>query len=134
MRALVVEDDPDLNEQISAALADAGFAVDRASDGEDGHFLGDTEPYDVVVLDIGLPKMDGIRVLEAWRAEGRKMPVLILTARDKWSEKVAGFDAGRGRLCRQALPHGGSAGAGTCAGAPRRRPRQRRTGLRAGAP
>ena len=94
MRALVVEDDPDLNDQIASALTDAGFAVDRADDGEEGHFLGDTEPYDVVVLDIGLPKMDGIRVLEAWRAEGRKMPVLILTARDKWSEKVSGFDAG----------------------------------------
>jgi two-component system OmpR family response regulator len=68
--------------------------VDRAFDGEEGHFLGDSEPYDAVVLDIGLPKMDGISVLEAWRRNGRVMPVLILTARDRWSDKVAGFDAG----------------------------------------
>ncbi len=94
MRALVVEDDPDLNRQIAEALGDAGFAVDTAFDGEEGHFLGDTEPYDVVILDIGLPKQDGIRVLEAWRGGERTMPVLILTARDQWSEKVAGFDAG----------------------------------------
>lgn len=94
MRALVVEDDPDLNRQLVTALTDAGYAVDRAFDGEEGHFLGDTEPYDVVVLDIGLPKMDGIRVLEAWRSADRTMPVLILTARDRWSDKVQGFDAG----------------------------------------
>ena len=66
----------------------------RASDGEEGHFLGDTEPYDAVILDLGLPKMDGVRVLEKWRKAGRTMPVLILTARDRWSDKVAGFDAG----------------------------------------
>ncbi|WP_020179049.1 response regulator transcription factor [Methylopila sp. M107] len=94
MRLLVVEDDPDLNRQIVAALEDAGYAVDRAFDGEEGHFLGDTEPYDAVVLDIGLPKMDGISVLEAWRRDGKIMPVLILTARDRWSDKVQGFDAG----------------------------------------
>ena len=94
MRVLVVEDDPDLNRQLCGALADAGYAVDRAFDGEEGHFLGDTEPYDAVVLDIGLPKMDGLRVLEDWRRSGRHMPVLILTARDRWSDKVQGFDAG----------------------------------------
>ncbi|MCB1475501.1 MAG: response regulator transcription factor [Rhodobiaceae bacterium] len=94
MRVLVVEDDPDLNRQMKAALTEAGYAVDTAFDGEDGHFLGDTEPYDVVVLDIGLPKMDGVRVLEQWREDGRTMPVLILTARDRWSDKVSGFDAG----------------------------------------
>ncbi|MFG1478594.1 response regulator transcription factor [Xanthobacter sp. V4C-4] len=94
MRLLVVEDDPDLNRQLVAALADAGYAVDRAFDGEEGHFLGDTEPYDAVVLDIGLPKMDGISVLESWRRAGKIMPVLILTARDRWSDKVQGFDAG----------------------------------------
>jgi two-component system, OmpR family, response regulator len=94
MRLLVVEDDKDLNRQLIAALTDAGYAVDAAFDGEEGHFLGDTEPYDAVVLDIGLPQMDGIRVLEKWRADGRKMPVLILTARDRWSDKVAGIDAG----------------------------------------
>src|SRR5207237_1304195 len=68
--------------------------VDRAYDGEEGHYLGETEPYDAVILDIGLPKMDGISVLEAWRRAGRSMPVLILTARDRWSDKVQGFDAG----------------------------------------
>ena len=94
MRLLVVEDDPDLNRQLVTALNDAGYVVDAATDGEEGHFLGDTEPYDAVILDIGLPVMDGVSVLEAWRREGRKMPVLILTARDRWSDKVAGFDAG----------------------------------------
>jgi two-component system OmpR family response regulator len=94
MRLLVVEDDRDLNGQIVAALEAAGYAVDRAFDGEEGWFLGDTEPYDAVVLDIGLPKRDGVSVLEAWRKDGRVMPVLILTARDRWSDKVQGFDAG----------------------------------------
>ena len=94
MRLLVVEDDRDLNRQVAAALENAGYAVDRALDGEEGWFLGDTEPYDAVVLDIGLPKRDGVAVLEAWRRAGRTMPVLILTARDRWSDKVQGFDAG----------------------------------------
>jgi two-component system OmpR family response regulator len=94
MRILVVEDDPDLNRQLSDALKTAGYVVDSAKDGEEGHFLGDTEPYDAVVLDIGLPRMDGISVLEAWRRAGRNMPVLILTARDRWSDKVQGIDAG----------------------------------------
>lgn len=94
MRVLVVEDDKDLNRQISQALADAGYVVDKAFDGEEGHFLGDTEPYDAVVLDIGLPQMDGISVLERWRRDGRTMPILILTARDRWSDKVSGIDAG----------------------------------------
>jgi two-component system OmpR family response regulator len=94
MRLLVVEDDRDLNRQLVTALEGAGYAVDRAYDGEDGWHLGDTEPYDAVVLDIGLPKRDGVSVLEAWRRSGRTMPVLILTARDRWSDKVQGFDAG----------------------------------------
>jgi two-component system OmpR family response regulator len=94
MRILVVEDDPDLRRQLCEALVQAGYAVDAAPDGEEGHYLGETEPYDAVVLDLGLPKMDGVRVLEKWRSAGRDMPVLILTARDRWSEKVAGFDAG----------------------------------------
>ena len=94
LRLLVIEDDPDLNRQLTTALADAGYVVDRAFDGEEGHFLGDSEPYDAVILDIGLPKMDGISVLESWRRAGRSMPVLILTARDRWSDKVQGFDAG----------------------------------------
>ena len=94
MRLLVVEDDPDLNRQLATALTDAGYVVDRAFDGEEGHYLGESEPYDAVILDIGLPKMDGISVLEAWRRAGRAMPVLVLTARDRWSDKVQGFDAG----------------------------------------
>ena len=94
MRLLVVEDDPDLRRQLVSALEDAGYAVDAAKDGEEGHFLGDTEPYDAVVLDLGLPIIDGVSVLEKWRRADRKMPVLILTARDRWSDKVAGFDAG----------------------------------------
>ncbi len=94
MRLLVVEDDRDLNRQIVAALEGAGYAVDRALDGEEGWFLGDTEPYDAIILDIGLPKRDGVSVLEAWRRAGRMVPVLILTARDRWSDKVQGFDAG----------------------------------------
>ncbi len=94
MRLLVIEDDPDLNRQLADVLRDAGYVVDVAHDGEEGHFLGDTEPYDAVVLDLGLPEMEGVTVLKRWRADGRDMPVLILTARDAWSEKVAGFDAG----------------------------------------
>ncbi len=94
MRVLVVEDDPDLNRQLSEALKEAGYAVDVALDGEEGHYLGDTEPYDAVILDIGLPIMDGISVLEKWRRDGRRMPVLLLTARDRWSDKVSGIDAG----------------------------------------
>jgi two-component system, OmpR family, response regulator len=94
MRILVVEDDADLLRLLAGALRDAGYVVDTAKDGEEGHFLGDTEPYDAVILDLGLPVMDGIAVLEKWRKAGRMMPVLILTARDRWSDKVAGLDAG----------------------------------------
>jgi two-component system OmpR family response regulator len=94
MRVLVVEDDIDLNRQLVSAMIDAGYAVDTALDGEDGFHLGDTEPYDLAILDIGLPKMDGISVLEGWRRAGRNMPVILLTARDRWSDKVSGMDAG----------------------------------------
>jgi two-component system OmpR family response regulator len=94
MRILLIEDDPVLLDQVRTSLEDNGYSVDSASDGEEGHYLGDTEPYDAVVLDLGLPKIDGITVLEKWRKENKKYPVLILTARDRWSEKVAGFDAG----------------------------------------
>jgi two-component system OmpR family response regulator len=94
MRLLVVEDDPDINRQLVNALQEAGYVVDKALDGEEGHYLGDTEPYDGVILDLGLPVLDGVSVLERWRRAGKKMPVLILTARDRWSDKVAGFDAG----------------------------------------
>jgi two-component system OmpR family response regulator len=94
MRILVIEDDTNLNRQVKDALTEGGYAVDVAFDGEEGHFLGDTEPYDAVVLDIGLPQMDGLSVLEEWRRAGKSMPVLLLTARDRWSDKVQGIDAG----------------------------------------
>ena len=94
MRLLVVEDDAALAAQLRDALAAAGYAVDSAGDGEEGHFLGDTEPYDLAVLDLGLPRLDGLSVLKRWRADGRLFPVLVLTARDRWTEKVEGMDAG----------------------------------------
>ncbi len=94
MRALVVEDDPDLNRQLVTALSEAGYACDKAFDGEEAYFMGETEPYDIVILDLGLPKMGGLAVLEQWRRAERKMPVIVLTARDRWSDKVAGMDAG----------------------------------------
>ncbi len=94
MRLLVVEDDKTLNKQISTALEQAGYVIDHAYDGEEGQFLGETEPYDAIVLDLGLPTIDGVSVLNAWRKRGVKVPVIILTARDRWSDKVQGFDAG----------------------------------------
>jgi len=94
MRVLVVEDDEILAEQIQQSLLEAGYAVDMSNDGEDGHFLGGTEPYDAVILDLGLPVLDGGSVLKKWRAAGKKMPVLVLTARDSWTDKVEGLDAG----------------------------------------
>ena len=94
MRLLLAEDDPDLSRQLKSFLEDAGYAVDASLDGEDAHFLGETESYDAVILDLGLPVMDGISILKKWREAGVDTPVLILTARDSWSEKVAGLDAG----------------------------------------
>ena len=94
MRILLAEDDPDLSRQLKGALADAGYAVDHAPNGEEAQFLGETEPYDAVVLDLGLPKVDGATVLGRWRKAHVTTPVLILTARGAWSDKVAGFDAG----------------------------------------
>ena len=94
MRLLVVEDEPVLAAQLAEALREAGYAVDCAEDGETGLFLGETEPYDAVVLDLGLPVLDGLTVLKRWREAGHSMPVLILTARDRWSDKVEGIDAG----------------------------------------
>jgi len=94
MRILVIEDDADLSRQLETALRGAGYVVECAGDGEEGHFLGETEDYDAVVLDLGLPMMDGLTVLRRWRAAGRATPVLILTARDTWTEKVEGIDSG----------------------------------------
>ena len=94
MRVLLVEDDALLQAQLRAALGEAGYAVDVAGNGRDAQHLGATEDFDAVVLDLGLPLLDGLSVLRRWRQDGRTMPVLILTARDGWHEKVAGIDAG----------------------------------------
>jgi two-component system, OmpR family, response regulator len=94
VRILIVEDEPTLGKQLKSTLEGAGYAVDLATDGEDGHYLGATESYDAVILDLGLPEVDGLTVLDRWRKEGRVMPVLVLTARDSWSDKVAGLDGG----------------------------------------
>jgi two-component system OmpR family response regulator len=94
MRILIVEDEPTLGQQLKSTLEQTGYAVDLSTDGEDGHFLGATEDYDAVILDLGLPEIDGLTVLNMWRKEGRNFPVLVLTARDSWSDKVAGLDAG----------------------------------------
>ena len=94
MKLLLVEDDPTLRSQLRTGLAEAGYALDEADNGRDAQHLGDTEAFDAVVLDLGLPVVDGLTVLKRWREAGRTMPVLILTARDSWHEKVAGIDAG----------------------------------------
>src|SRR5450432_1485813 len=94
VRVLVVEDEALLAEQIAAALAETGYAVDRAAEGERADFLGQTEGYDAVVLDVGLPGVDGLTVLRRWREAGLVFPVLILTARGSWHEKVQGIDGG----------------------------------------
>jgi DNA-binding response OmpR family regulator len=94
MRVLLVEDDARIRADVSAALEAAGYVVDSAGDGEDGWFLGDTEVYGAAIIDLGLPKMDGLAVLKRWRAAGRPFPVLVLTARGTWSERVEGIDAG----------------------------------------
>src|SRR5437764_1316275 len=85
MRVLIVEDEPNLGRQLRSTLEGAGYAVDLATDGEDGHYLGATESYDAVILDLGLPEIDGLTVLDRWRRGGRKMPVLALAARHSWS-------------------------------------------------
>jgi DNA-binding response OmpR family regulator len=94
MRALAVEDDARISADLAAALEGAGFRVETCADGEEAWFLGDTEEYDLVVLDLGLPGMDGLSVLKRWRAGGREMPVLVLTARGAWTERVEGIEAG----------------------------------------
>lgn len=94
MRVLLVEDDPDIALDVARALEGAGFLVERAADGEAAWFAGDTEDFDAVVFDLGLPKLDGLSVLKKWRAGGRSFPVLILSARGGWTEKVDGIEAG----------------------------------------
>ena len=94
MRILLAEDEQVLSDQIKTLLIAEGRAVDTVADGDEAHFLGSTEPYDMIILDIGLPGQDGISVLKRWRAEGIDTPVLILTARDGWSDRVDGLDAG----------------------------------------
>ena len=94
MRVLVVEDEALLSQQLASALGEAGYAVDCAADGERAEFLGQTERYDAVVLDLGLPKVDGLAVLRRWRDAGIAVPVLVLTARASWHEKVQGIDGG----------------------------------------
>ncbi|RYY24979.1 MAG: response regulator transcription factor [Sphingomonadales bacterium] len=94
MRLLIVEDEPNLGQQLKNALEGAGYAVDLATDGEEGLYLGSNEQYDAIILDLGLPEIDGLTVLDRWRKEGKATPVLVLTARDSWSDKVAGLDAG----------------------------------------
>jgi two-component system response regulator PhoP len=94
MRLLVVEDEAELRTQLEAQLRSAGFAVDSAADGETGYYLGREYPIDLAVVDLGLPKLSGIDVIRRWRAEGRSFPVLILTARGRWQDKVEGLNAG----------------------------------------
>ena len=94
MRVLVVEDDPRIARRLTSVMHEAGYAVDRVDNGEEAWFLGDTEDYDAIILDLGLPRMDGLTVLKKWREGGRDVPVLILTARGAWAERVAGIDAG----------------------------------------
>ena len=94
MKVLVVEDEPQLAQQMQQQLTEQGFIVDCAYDGEDAYFMGSTETYDAVVLDLGLPKVDGLTVLKKWRAENLTMPVIILTARSLLHEKIEGLNAG----------------------------------------
>lgn len=94
MRLLLVEDDAALGPRLKTSLQQAGYAVDLAVDGVDAEALGDIEPYDIAVLDLGLPKRPGLQVLANWRARGNRLPVVILTARGSWQEKVEGFKAG----------------------------------------
>jgi DNA-binding response OmpR family regulator len=94
MRILVVEDERKLALDLGKALEGSGHVIEHAGDGETAWFMGDTEDYDLVILDLGLPKLDGVQVLKRWRANGRTMPILVLTARDSWSEKVDAIDAG----------------------------------------
>ncbi len=94
MRILLAEDEEGIAQRVAKALRGAGYLVEQTDDGEDAWFRGDTEDFDAVVLDLGLPQMDGLQILKKWRAAGRDMPVLVLTARGAWTERVEGIDAG----------------------------------------
>ena len=94
MKVLVVEDDVQVARQLETALKNSGYVVEMAHDGEEGLYKGENESFDAVILDLGLPKIDGLTILQQWRAEQRNMPVIILTARDTWREKVSGLRAG----------------------------------------
>lgn len=94
MRILIVEDEPDLRDYLATQLVAEGFACDTSSDGEDALFMGEEYNYDLAIVDIGLPKLDGIQVITRWRAANRNFPVLVLTARGRWQDKVAGLEAG----------------------------------------
>ena len=94
MRALIVEDDPRIASDLDRALSAAGFLIELATDGETAWFRGGTENYDLIVLDLNLPRLDGLTILKRWRSEGCESPVLILTARGAWAERVEGIDAG----------------------------------------
>lgn len=94
MRILIVEDDPDVGDDLVRSLSDAGFVTELASDGNEAWFLGDTEEYAAVILDLGLPRLDGLSILRRWRAAGRTFPILVLTARGEWAEKVEGIESG----------------------------------------
>ena len=94
MRILLIEDEDGIARRVERALTSSGYLVERARDGEDGWFRGDTENFDLAILDLGLPRMDGLQVLKRWRSAGCTMPVLILTARGTWIERVEGIDAG----------------------------------------
>ena len=111
MRVLLVEDDADLSRQLKAALGDAGYAVDHAPDGEEAHYLGENEPYDVIVLDLGLPKIDGVSVLERWRREGKTTPGPDPDGARRLVGQGSGLRRRRRRLSDQALPYRGASGA-----------------------
>src|ERR1700739_4194803 len=110
LRILLVEDDPDLSRQLKSALGDAGYAVDHAPDGEEAQFLGETEPYDAVILDLGLPKVDGVSVLYNWRRQDHGTAVAVPDGPRRLEGKGSGLRRRRRRLPDQALPHRGAAG------------------------
>ena len=121
MRVLVVEDDAQISRQLVRALESHGYVADTAQNGEDAKHLGQTESYDAIILDLGLPVLDGISVLQSWRQQGMKSPVLVLTARSTWSEKVKGLRAGADDYLAKTVPYGGT-------GRPRRSPDPPRQG------